>query len=303
VRFVFKFEAEQKVYDIGGVKLGGQPGEWPTALIASIFYKGDRNVIDEAEGVFDHDAALACIREAERIAALTGTPLVIDLVGASEKAMAAYVDFVADETNLPFVIDGTLESVRLAGARRAVERGLQERAIYDSINSHTKERESDQLKELGLPTTLVMILDERKPTVAGRLDAAPALIDRAHEAGFERLLLDTAVLDVVEPGPAGKAIFELKNRYGYPSGCSPTHTHRHRWKKRDQFGDLGQRTAKTSTATSMQILGADFIMYGIKQTEIIPAMGMVDALIAFTAMQYGVRPKTRQHPLYTMFMT
>jgi [methyl-Co(III) glycine betaine-specific corrinoid protein]---tetrahydrofolate methyltransferase len=300
---MFKFEAEQKVYNIGGVELGGQPGEWPTALILSIFYKGDKNVIDEMEGTFDQKSALDCIQLAQNFAQKTGTPIIIDIVAASEKAMVNYIDFITDATTFPFVLDGTLESIRIAGARRAAELGLQDRCIYDSINLHTREREIDQLKELGLPATLVMIINERKPTLAGRLEVAPELIDKALNAGFEKLLLDTAVLDVVEPGPAGKAIFELKNRYGYPSGCSPTHTHRHRWKKRLEFGELGERTAKTSTATAMQVLGADFIMYGIKQPEIIPAMGMVDALIAFTAMQYGVQPKTRQHPLYKMFMS
>lgn len=299
---MFKFEAEQKVYNIGGVELGGQPGEWPTALIASIFYKGDHNVIDEMEGIIDHEPALDCIHSIQNYTQKTGTPVIIDIVAASETAMVNYVDFIADETNFPFVLDGTLESIRIAGARHATERGLKDRCIYDSINLHTRDREIDQLKELELPATLVMIINERKPTLAGRLEIAPQLIDKALNAGFEKLLLDTAVLDVVEPGPAGKAIFELKNRYGYPAGCSPTHTHKHRWKKRLEFGDLGERTAKTSTATAMQILGADFIMYGIKQPEIIPAMGMVDALIAYTAMQYGVQPKSRQHPIYRMFM-
>jgi tetrahydromethanopterin S-methyltransferase subunit H len=27
---MFKFEKEQKVFDIAGVKVGGQPGEYPT---------------------------------------------------------------------------------------------------------------------------------------------------------------------------------------------------------------------------------------------------------------------------------
>jgi tetrahydromethanopterin S-methyltransferase subunit H len=299
---MFKFEAAQLVYDIGGIQIGGQPGEWPTALIASIFYKGDHNVIDEDEGIFNHKSAMDCIQAVHNFAQKTGTPILIDIVAASEKAMVNYVDFIADETSFPFVLDGTLENIRIAGARRAVERGFKDRCVYDSINLHTRESEIDQLKELGLPATLVMIINERNPTLAGRLEIAPKLIEKAFNAGFEKLLLDTAVLDVVEPGPAGKAIYELKNLYGYPAGCSPTHTHRLRWKRRLEFGELGERTAKTSTATAMQILGADFIMYGIKQPEIIPAMGMVDALIAFTAMQHGVQPKTRQHPIYKMFM-
>jgi tetrahydromethanopterin S-methyltransferase subunit H len=117
---VFKFEAEQKVYDIGEITIGGQPGERPTALIASIFYKGDRNVIDEMTGEFNHESALDCIREIENFTIKTSTPLIIDLVASSEMAMVNYVDFIADHTDLPFVIDGTLESIRIAGARRAV---------------------------------------------------------------------------------------------------------------------------------------------------------------------------------------
>ena len=35
---MFTFENEQKVFEIAGVKIGGQPGAFPTVLIGSIFY-------------------------------------------------------------------------------------------------------------------------------------------------------------------------------------------------------------------------------------------------------------------------
>ena len=37
---LFRFERKQEVFDIGGIKIGGQPGELPTVLVGSIFYEG-----------------------------------------------------------------------------------------------------------------------------------------------------------------------------------------------------------------------------------------------------------------------
>jgi len=45
---MFMLKAKQKIFEIGGVKVGGQPGEVPTVLIGSIFYLGHTKIdIDE----------------------------------------------------------------------------------------------------------------------------------------------------------------------------------------------------------------------------------------------------------------
>ena len=73
---------------------------------------------------------------------------------------------------------------------------------------------------------------------------------------------------------------------------------RDRWLHgRAKFGKLGYTAAKTSLATSIMMMGADYFMYGIKQPEIIPAMAMVDANIAYAARQQRIRPKIRRNPL------
>ena len=54
---MFKFETEQKVCEVGGVKFGGQPGEYPTVLIGSIFYAKQRMVKDSMKGDFDKKQA------------------------------------------------------------------------------------------------------------------------------------------------------------------------------------------------------------------------------------------------------
>ena len=39
---MWKFRVEQKRFEIGTVKIGGLPGEHPTVLIGSIFYRGQK---------------------------------------------------------------------------------------------------------------------------------------------------------------------------------------------------------------------------------------------------------------------
>ena len=297
---MFVFEAPQVTYDIGGVVFGGQPGEYPTVLAASVFYMGDKLVIDELAGEFHRGKAYQVLEKLRATCQIAGVPLVVDMIGGSPRAMENYVEWIVP-TGLPFFIDGTTVDVRLAGARKAVELGLEDLCIYDSIGPETKQLEIDALRELGLKTTIVIAHNARKPTFLGKVEIAEQVLETARQAGFAQLILDTAVLDIVEPGPCSKAIWLLKNKYGYPVGCSPTHCIQHRWSVgREKFGKLGYTAAKVSLATSTIMLGADYFMYGIKQLEIVPAMAMVDASVAYTAQQQKIRPKTKTHPLYLL---
>lgn len=300
---MFIFEAEQYAYDIGGVFFGGQPGEYPTVLAASIFYLGDRLIIDEQAGDFDRQAAYEVVDSMRDTAEKAAVPIVLDMIGGSPKAMENYIEWV-EPTGLPFYVDGTTPKVRLAGARKVVELGLQDRCVFNSIGPETSQREIDAVKELGIKTCIVMTHNARKPTFQGKFDIADEVLENAQEAGFTQFIFDTAVLDLVEPGPCSKTIWMLKNKYGYPAGCSPTHIVRDRWGHgRQRFGKLGYTAAKVSLATSIMMMGADYFMYGIKQTEIVPAMAMVDASIAYTARQQRIRPKTRNHPLFALMRT
>lgn len=297
---MFVFEAEQITYDIGGVVFGGQPGEYPTILAASIFYLGDRLIIDEQAGEFDREKAYDVVNQMRETCARASVPLLIDMIGGSPKAMENYVEWIAP-TRLPFYVDGTTPAVRLAGARKVVELGLQARCVYNSIGPETGQREIDALRELDLQTCIAMTHNARKPTFQGKFDIADEVLDTAEHAGFTQFIFDTAVLDLVEPGPCSKTIWMLKNKYGYPAGCSPTHIVKDRWiHGRARFGALGYTAAKVSLATSIMMMGADYFMYGIKQLEIVPAMAMVDAAIAYTARQQRIRPRTRNHPLFAL---
>jgi tetrahydromethanopterin S-methyltransferase subunit H len=294
---MWKFEAEQKAYDVGGVTIGGQPGEYPTALCASIFYMGDKLILDEMAGEFDKDKAYEVVQEMKDVCDMAGVPLILDMIGGSPAAMANYVEWAAP-LNMPFFIDGTTPPVRMAGAKKAAELGLEDRVLFNSIGPETKQSEMDEIKEMPFKTCIVMCHNVKKPTFQGKFDIAEELVEKADKCGFSQFVMDTAVLDLVEPGPCSKTIWMLKDKFGYPAGMSPTHIVIDRWKSgREKFGKLGYTTAKTSLATSTQMMGADFFMYGIKQLEIVPAMAMVDSCIAYTARQLKIRPQTKVNPL------
>lgn len=152
----FKFDIEQKIFDVGGVKIGGQPGQLPTVMMGSIFYKNDKLVKDEKEGLFDREEAEELLRIEGETSTRYGNPRIIDVVGTTAKAMGKYIDFVADVTDAPFLIDGVSAEARIAGVKHISEVGLTHRAIYNSITYATTPQEIAAIKDSGLKTAILL---------------------------------------------------------------------------------------------------------------------------------------------------
>ena len=38
---MFSFTKEQEIMEISGIKIGGQPGQYPTVLFGGLFFKGE----------------------------------------------------------------------------------------------------------------------------------------------------------------------------------------------------------------------------------------------------------------------
>ncbi|MCX8171186.1 MAG: tetrahydromethanopterin S-methyltransferase subunit H, partial [Candidatus Bathyarchaeota archaeon] len=102
---MFRFSREQLVYEISGVKVGGQPGENPTVMIGSMFYKGDKIVHDEKSGAFDQGAAETLICRLEEISDKTGLPAMLDVVCSNPENARKYLEFAAEATEMPLLID------------------------------------------------------------------------------------------------------------------------------------------------------------------------------------------------------
>ena len=306
---MFKFEKEQNVYDIAGVKVGGQPGENPTVLVGSIFYAKQRIVKDSMKGDFDKKQAEALIKKQEELSEKTGNPTILDVVGDTPEALTKYIDFVSDITDAPFLVDGPSSVVRIPVMKHVMDVGLGDRAIYNSIEYHWKKEEIDEIKRLGVESSIVMGFNPRDPFPKGKIELfagnaeQKGLLDVAFEAGLKKVILDTAVLDVTSIGFSARAIYMVKEKFGQPAGCGPANGIS-LWKKlREEHGKYVYSASSAAAALLTIVMGADFVLYGkIEEAEtVFPICAMADAITAYNARTYGIRTKTRNHPLYKIF--
>jgi tetrahydromethanopterin S-methyltransferase subunit H len=128
------------------------------------------------------------------------------------------------------------------------------------------------------------------------------LLALGKEAGIERFLVDTAVLDVPSIGLAAEGINLVKKEFGLPCGGAPVNAVSE-WKKVKTLGRYAKKVCMTSAITTMQFAGANFILYGpIENAEVVfPAVAMVDAIIAYNSRIHGIKMRTRNHPLLKIF--
>lgn len=302
---LFKFEREQKIFDIAGVRIGGQPGQLPTVMIGSIFYHKDKIVEDEKIGKFDKVQAEKILKKEEEISDKTGNPRIVDVCSAWPQAFDKFIEFVANAIDGPFAIDGTTADVRMAGAKYVAEAGLSERVVYNSITPKTKETEILAIREAKIKSAILLMLNITKPTIAGRLEVVDKLLDKAKRADIENILVDTTVMDVPDPGPTGKTIYLVKEKYGFPAGCG-AHNAVDVWHKRKKLDDKTYLTSSVVANVLPITMGANFMLYGPikKAPEIYVPCAVADAYVAYSMrLEYNIRPLTSDHPIFKVFAT
>lgn len=300
---MFRFSKEQKILDVSGVKIGGQPGELPTVMIGSIFYHDHKIVYDEKTGEFDRQKAEELLAREKEISDRTGNPRIVDVCCGWPQAFEKFIDFVAKVIDGPFSIDGVTAEARIAGAKYAGEVGLSSRVIYNSITPETKEDEISAIREAKIKSAIFLMLNTKRPTLSGRLQVLDELLTMAQKAEIENILVDACVLDIPDPGPVSKAIYYVKEKYGLPAGAG-IHNAIDMWKKRRKIDPTRYTLASAIANATSIILGANFLLYGpIENAEIAYfACALADAYVAYTARQeYGIKPLTTNHPLFKIF--
>jgi len=296
---MFKFEAEQKTYKIYGVDIGGQPGEVPTVMVGSLFYRGQKIVQDSEEGVFDKEEAESMIKEAEEQTDKTGLPSMVDLVAETTKAAEGYLDFVTGISEMPILLDAPSEKVHMESLQYAKDQGIMERIVLNSLTPHTKEQVYQKLKEVNCESAVLLLYSTRAVISSDKRLVLEELIPKAKEAGIENILVDTVVLDIATLGLAIKAIYKIKRRYGYPTGCG-AHNAVDTWKGLKEKFAKKAVTASLGVANALPVaLGADFVLYGpIENAKFIyPSIAFIDTAYSQLIMEEGRRP-SKEHPRY-----
>jgi tetrahydromethanopterin S-methyltransferase subunit H len=306
---LFRFEKAQEIVKIGDLTMGGQPGEFPTILIGSIFYDRHRIVEDPKRGKFDAEQALELIRRLEELSEKTGNPFMLDVVGNTPEALVRYIDFVAENCDVPFLVDSSSVQTRLQAMKHSIDVGLRHRSIYNSIDYHTNEEELSFITEVGVESAVIMAFNPRDLRPEGRLELLSGsgknigLIEKARKAGIEKLLVDTAVLDVPSIGLSARTILLMKESLGLPCGCAPSNAVSS-WKRcKEDYGEVGFAACRASANAMPIFFGADYTLFGpiYYANEVFPVCAMADALVAYTSRYLGTNMGTQNHPLRRIF--
>jgi len=296
---MWKFDAEDKVFQIGRVKIGGKPGYAPTVLIGTLFYNKHYILKDEMKGEFDREEAEKLIKKQEEFSDKTGNPHMLDVVGATPEALNRFLDFVAGVTDAPILLDGVSAGIRIAGLDYVQEHGLKDRVIYNSLLPDYKKEELEKIKEVGIKSSVLLAFNTKEFTTEGRIKAVRELLPVASSVGIEKPIIDTAVIDIPSLGMACRAIYQLKNEFGLPVG-SGAHNAVGTWKGLKKKMGVQAKDPSMATACAITVAaGANFILYGpIEFADyMFPTIAMVDAAYAQLAIEGGAMPDPK-HPIF-----
>jgi len=302
---MFKFDRKQEIYDIGGVKFGGQPGENPTVLVSTMFYARHKIVTDEDKGLFDKAAAETLWNTQVSMSDATGNPYVNQIVGETPEAIKNYIDwFVGIDDRTPFLIDSSAGDVRAFAAKYCTEIGVANRAIHNSINASIEQAEMDVLAESAVEAAIVLAFNATDPTVKGKMDIlevggsgqTKGMLQVAKECGIKIPLVDVAAMPLgAGSGATIRSIPTIKGKLGLPVGGG-YHNMASAWDWLRKFKktqpDPKAIYMPTDIGTNLvaQIAGSDFLLYGPIENvnQIFPAVAMVDIMLGETAKELGV---------------
>ncbi len=292
------FKAEQQVVSIGGVKIGGRPGDNPVLLIGTMFHRGDKLWLDEEEGRISWEKADSQVSEALSMAEEYGVQLALDAVIPRGSLVEEILSHIS-EYGVPVLIDSPDPEARVKAYRLAGEMGVQDRMIANGIAVDTSVDELEAIREAGIKAAILLAFDPRRPYESlhpqARLKVLGELLPKASRAEVTSIMVDAVVLDPGSIALSAAAVKVVKDEYGLPSGCAPANALGPVSKKR--FTAVEVAGIHGGTAAMLRMMGADFIMYGpLRRIKYVaPAAAMVDAYLGYLAQREGERIP-RNHP-------
>jgi len=235
---MFKFQKEQKVFKIGEVYFGGQPGKRRTVMLLPLRSFGVEDLKDLRSMLYD------AFIENPVPAALLIEGTTVDHAGRQFEAACDLAEF-------PIFVNPseTMDVIDLLAM--AKDLGVTNRVVAGGLNVLTPEATWDSLHENGIEAAVLKALNPDDNTMKGRIYSLEdgggvideGLIDRAKKYGITKPLLD---LGGVGSGGSGlRALFVAKAKWGLPCTC-----------------DLGMSLNTPDSIAAMTLIqstGADFV--------------------------------------------
>jgi len=289
---MFSFTKEQKVYDISGVSIGGQPGMYPTVLFGGVFFKGEP----------DFEDAKKHLRVMLELSTRTGTPTIPDFFIRKVEYIDPIISFI--EKNLPhkhpFSVDIIEPTIKIETLQTLAEKKLLFRTIYNSIHVGITREEQESLKKFTPEMVIVVAFNPKDSSPDGKIEVLEngahlterGLLDIARGIGFEKILIDTAALAPGEnSGAALAAIPVIKEEYGLPTGCAIHNVvEKSKWLNDYPFA---KKTVDVASNCSIPLFGGDYALFGPVQNAelVVPLIAWQDILVSeYTENYFGICP-------------
>ena len=309
---MFRYDKKQTVFEIGGFKVGGQPGEYPTVLASSMFYDRHKAVIDHVNGVFDKDVAETQWNVQVELSDQTSVGYWNQLIAETDEAMQKYIDWHLEiAPGIAFLVDSSVPSVRMFGAKYADEIGAGKLAVYNSVNASALPEEWEAIKQTDVDSAIVLAFNPTDVSPKGRLDILTVggtgqeqgLLTSSEDSGITRPLLDVASLSLgAGAGQSIRSVVAFKGTLGLPTGGGPHNIpDAWTWLRRYRKNGHPEVWEPCSIGANMicGIIGADYLLYGPIDlaTIIFPAMAMIDIMVQESTAELGVEAQTENTAL------
>ena len=279
---MFTFSRKQKIFSVGTARIGGQPGENPPFLIASMFHNKDRILVDR-KGNFDREKAKALIKRQEELSVSTGLPSMVAMVANTPEEAKIYIDFYLETTTMPFGIDMWVAEKRAAATEYVAKLGVQDKFLYNSITPWDKDIKGQvqRLKDLGIRHVVVQAFDDKDQSPAGRVKSLESILSQGAD-GFETVLVDTSVMNLPATSFSLIANRLIKEKTGLPCGGAYSNG-THMWKaSKEIWGIEGFRAMDAVAQAMSSVLWSDFNFYGpiVTAPRIFPAVATAHILLS-----------------------
>jgi tetrahydromethanopterin S-methyltransferase subunit H len=306
---MFHFDKEQRVCEIGGVRFGGQPGEYPTVVVPSIFQKGDKvfEGVKRKEG-FHEQKAEELLKATEKLSEETGVPCMADIVANTGEEFKRYIDFVTGVSRMPFCIDAWVMKAKLEGAEYCARKGFLDRMFYNSLTVWEKDidREIKAIADMGVKHVLLVAFDPEDQMPGGRIKGTQRLLDAIEKEGarFESLFVDTSAMNGPAVAMCSAANRMIKEKWGFPCASAPSNGS-YMWKAaRERWGFKGWAAADAALEALAATLYHDMIFSGpmAGSGRVFPAVALADAFKATLVFAESKKlPALESHPLNGLF--
>jgi len=299
---MFSFTKDQEIMEISGVKIGGQPGVYPTVLFGGLFFRGEPDFQDGKQQINN------MMSLSDRI----GNPSIPDFFIQKEEYIEKIIDFIDEnipEKN-PFSIDIIDPSLKIKTLEYLDKKNLLSRTIYNSIHVGIKKEEYDALKKHTPEMAIIVAFNPKDKSPDGKIEVLQnganlmdtGLLDMTKNLGIKKILIDTAAMAPGDnSGASIAAIPVIKEEYGLPTGCAIHNVvEKSKWLK--DF-EIARKSVDASSNINIPLFGGDFAIFGpMKNADLVfPIIAWQDILISEYAESYfGITPDGT-HPRRKLF--